>query len=122
MTGCDIVVERRRLGLLGPLTHFRYLTWHFSKVVKIATPLPITGCIRKKKTLMDALISFQSCPMLPSVLNIPAVNPVSKISLLLHLERQKGIEERQSGKKEKRTQKLKVKYIISVQLMSTNSA
>lgn len=112
MTGCDIVVERRRLGLLGPLTHFRYLTWHFSKVVKIATPLPITGRIKKKekekrKTLMDALISFQSSPMLPSVLNISAVSPVSKISLLLHVERQKGIEERQSGKKRKEDPEIK---------------
>lgn len=62
MTGCDIIVERRRLGLLGPLTHFRYLTWHFSKVVKIATLLPITGCIRKKKLSWMRWSAFSHAP------------------------------------------------------------
>lgn len=46
MTGCDIAVERKRLGSLGPLTQFKYLSCHFSKVIKIATPLPIIGYIR----------------------------------------------------------------------------
>lgn len=107
MTGCDIAVEHRRLGSLGPLTQFRYLSCHFSKVIKIATQLPIIGYIRslavkkeRKKTSCMCWSAFNHTPCCHQCLT-SAVSPVSKISLLLHSERQKETE----WKKENKTQK-----------------
>lgn len=103
MTGCDIAVECKILGSLGPLTQFRYLSCHFSKVIKTAIPLPVTDYIRsldakkKKKTLMHVLISFQSHSMLPSVLNICREPCQQNIPVVAFRKT-----ERDSGKKKRR--------------------
>lgn len=61
MTGCDIAVERKILGSLGPLTQFRYLLCHFSSDKKIATPLPITGYIRSLTAKIILIKNSHAC-------------------------------------------------------------